>query len=83
MAYRLFTRVALKQNIPRYKLQHGDVATIVEIHPGRPDQEMGYTLEVFNAIGDTLAVITVEESQIEALTVNEVLHIRHLNEAAA
>ena len=32
-----------------------------------PDGEAGYSAEVFNALGDTLAVITVPESALEAL----------------
>lgn len=42
----------------------------------------GYSLEVFNAVGETLAVVTVRESQIEPLTNNEVLHVRRLNEVS-
>ena len=49
MAYELFSKVALKSDVPAHKLRWGDVATIVESHPGRPGQEPGYSLEVFNA----------------------------------
>jgi hypothetical protein len=82
MKYELFTRVALKTDLPEHKLRSGDVATTVEYHPGRPGQEPGYTLEVFNAVGETVAVVTVPESQIEPLTSNGVLHVRPLVEAA-
>src|SRR3989442_25099 len=54
----------------------------VEYHPGRPGQEPGYTLEVFNAVGETVAVVTVRQSQIEPLKSNEVLHVRPLVAAA-
>lgn len=43
--------------------------------------EDGYSLEVFNAVGETIAVLVVSESQIEPLMNNEVLHIRVLDEA--
>ena len=76
MKYELFTRVALKTDQPEHKLRSGDVTTIVEYHPGRPGQEPGYTLEVFNAVGATVAVVTVRESQIELLKSSEVLHVR-------
>lgn len=59
-------------------MSRGDVATWVEHHSGRPGQESGYSLEVFNAVGDTVAVVTVRESQIEPLTANGLLHIRPL-----
>ncbi len=44
----------------------------VEAHPGRPGQEGGYSLEVFNAVGRTLAVATVRESKVEPLADNEI-----------
>ena len=81
MKYELFTRVALRTDLPQDGLRIGDVATVVEHHPGRPGQEAGYTLEVFNAIGETLAVVTVRESEIAPLNANELLHVRPLAEA--
>ena len=83
MKYELLTKVALRADLPPHKLRSGDVATIVEHHAGRPGQEPGYTLEVFNAIGETIAVVPVRESQIEPLWNNEVLHVRHPEEAVA
>ncbi len=83
MACQLFTRVALKDDLPAHGLQPGDVATIVDTHPGEQNQEQGYSLEVFNAIGETIAVVTVRESQIEPLASDEILHIRRLDEVMA
>jgi len=83
MIYQPFTRVALSADIPAHKLRRGDVATIVEAHPGGAGQEPGYSLEIFNAVGDTIAVVTVRESQLEPLANNEVLHVRRLDEVAA
>ena len=56
------------------------VATIVEHHPVK-NGENGYSLEVFNTVGETISVITVAESQIEPLMSNEVLHVRILESA--
>jgi hypothetical protein len=56
------------------------VATIVDHHPVQ-DNEDGYSLEVFNAVGETIAVLVVAESQIEPLMRNEVLQIRVMDEA--
>ena len=83
MIFELFSKVALKDDVPFHKLRKGDVASIVEAHPGRPGEEPGYSLEVFNAVGETLAVVTLRESQIELLTNNEVLHVRRLDEVPA
>jgi hypothetical protein len=74
----LFVRVALTENLPEHRLRRGDVATIVEQHLGRPGQAPSYTLEVFNAVGDSVKVVTVRESQIEPLTANELLAVRSL-----
>jgi len=78
MKFEMFSRVALKTNLPRHRLRRGDVATIVEHHRGRAGQEPGYSLEVFNALGDTIAVVTVRESQIEPLTSTKILNARQL-----
>ena len=64
MKHDLFSRVALTDDLPQNNLRVGDVATVVEHHTGMPGQEPGYSLEVFNAVGDTVAVVTVKESQI-------------------
>lgn len=82
MPYELFTRVALREDIPRHRLRRGDVATIVDRHQGSEGEEDGYALEMFNAIGETIAVLVVEESKIEPLMENEVFHVRQLDEAA-
>jgi len=82
MKFEMFSQVALKTDVPEHGLRHGDVATIVEYHQGRPGQKPGYSLEVFNAVGETLAVITLAESQIESLTAKEILHVRPLASAA-
>jgi hypothetical protein len=51
----------------------------VEKHEGEPEQKTGYSLDVFNAIGDTIAVLVVEESKIELVKRNEILHVRRLD----
>ena len=42
------------------------------------DGEEGYSIEVFNATGDTIAVATVPESHLEPLRSDEVLCARIL-----
>ncbi len=77
MKYKLFGEVVLKRDLPEKNLRKGDVATIVEYHHVSAGED-GYSLEVFNALGDTIAVITVEESAIESLRANEVFSVREL-----
>ena len=80
MAYPLFTRVSLASDFPEHSLHRGDLATIVEVHEGGPAQETGYSLEVFNAVGETIVVLVVEESKITPVKRNEILHVRQLSE---
>ena len=75
MSYELFSEVVLATDIPAKGLRRGDVATVVERHPVA-EGETGYSLEVFNALGETLAVLTVPESQIKPLTRDEVFTVR-------
>ena len=77
MTIDLFKRVALRVNLHEHGLRKGDFATIVEHLPGK-DCEHGYALEVFNAIGDTIAVITVPESAVEPLTADVIPSVRPL-----
>ena len=82
MKFKLFQQVALARNIPEKKLQRGDVATVVDSHPANGG-EVGYSIEVFNAIGDTIAVACVPESSLERLTADAILHVRPLTEPGA
>jgi len=77
----LFKRVALKIDIPDQNLRKGDIATIVEHLPGKNDED-GYALEVFNAIGETIAVITVPQSAVEPLTADKIPSARPLAKTA-
>ena len=83
MLYQLFTRVSLTKDFPEYGLQKGDLATIVDRHEGKPGQESGYSLEVFNAIGETIGVLVVDESKILPVHANEILRVRRFDNVAA
>jgi hypothetical protein len=77
MTYQLFEEVVLLRDVTGKGSLKGDVVTIVEHHPV-PDGESGYTLEVFNVLGDTIAVITLPESAIAPLSENEIFSVRAL-----
>ena len=77
MTYQLFEEVVLVEDITEKGLLKGDVATIVEYHPV-PDGEDGYSLEVFNVLGDTITVLTLPEPPITPLTKNEIFTVRAL-----
>lgn len=77
MKFDLFTEVVLQRDIPERKLQKGDVATIVEHHSSAHSED-GYTLEVYNALGETIDIVTVPESTIESLKESEIFSVRSL-----
>ncbi len=82
MNYALFTDVALTRDLPAHDLRRGDVVRLIDRHVG-PDGKEGYSIEVFNAVGDTVAVTVVDEDAIEALQSDEVLSVRRIKSAAA
>jgi len=76
----LSSEVALARDLPREGLCRGDVATLVDYVPATQASggEEGCLLEVFNAVGESIAVVAVPVSAIEALHSNEVLSVRPL-----
>jgi hypothetical protein len=79
MKYKLHTNVAFSEDIPQHGIKKGDIATIVDFHPSVNDED-GYSLEVFNAIGQTIAIVVAGKSKIERLKDNETWHVRRLRE---
>ncbi len=54
--YRLFSQVALAEDLPEYHLRRGDIAMIVEHYPMLEGEEDGYSLEGFNVTNVTVEV---------------------------
>jgi hypothetical protein len=76
----LYTRVSLKRDFPEYHLKRGDIATFIDTVPHPAGGEEGYILEVFNAVGESIDVVTVPKSAVEALRSDEIPRVRSLNE---
>jgi hypothetical protein len=81
MKLELYQRVALLHDLPEHRLKKGDVATLVDYVPHPGGGEDGYVLEVFNAIGESIAVIAVPMSAVNSLRADEVLSVRTLKNA--
>ncbi len=77
MKFDLYTDVTLKCDVPEHRLRRGDIVKLVEHHVTLDGTE-GYSIEVFNALGDTIAVTSVPASALEALRRDEVLCARTL-----
>ena len=78
MDFEHFQQVALRRNVEGHWLQAGDIAHLVDFVPHPAGGERGCVLEVFNAIGDSIATVTVPESHVEPLAADEVLAVRRL-----
>ena len=78
MKFELFREVALTRDFPEHQLRAGDLATLVDLVPHPSGGENGCVLEVFNAVGKTIAVITAPLFAIEPLGPNEILTVRSL-----
>jgi hypothetical protein len=63
MKFKLFTQVALREDIPELNLTQGSVGTIVECYPMMEGQEAGYSIEGLIPM-DT---VEVSESQIKPI----------------
>lgn len=81
MSLPLYQRVALKRDLPESNLRRGDVAVLVDYVPHPDGGEQGCVLEVFNALGESIAVVAVRESDIEDLRADEVFSVRPLAKA--
>jgi len=81
MTIPLYQRVALARDLPEHNLCKGDIAVVVEHLAGTTATggEEGYALEVFNAIGETIAVVMVPASAVKPLTEDEILQARPLH----
>ncbi len=78
MSLELYQRIALSCDIPEEGLKKGDIAYLLDYVPHPEGGELGCVLEVFNAIGESISVLTVPKSAIQLLQSNEVLNARPL-----
>lgn len=74
----LYKEVALTRDIPTENLRVGDVAVLVDYVPHPEGGEEGAILEIFNAIGESIAVVTVPVSAIAPLSSAQLPAVRPL-----
>lgn len=77
----LYQQVALCQDLSQHGLRKGDVATLVDYMPHPAGKETGYVLEIFNVLGESIAVVAVPASTVEPLRSNEIFTVRQWAEA--
>jgi Domain of unknown function (DUF4926) len=64
--------VVLKRDLPDARLTVGDVGTIVLVHR----QGAGYEVEFTTLSGDTVAVMTLDASDVRPVDAREIVHAR-------
>ena len=80
---KLYEEVALTRNMPEENLKQGDVAVVVEYVPHPTGGEEGAILEIFNAVGESVAVATVPISAIKSLRADQVFMVREMAPAGS
>ena len=64
--------VVLAEDLPRHGLQAGDIGTVVLVH----DAGAGFEVEFMTLGGQTVAVVTLEPSQVRPVGRDEIAHVR-------
>jgi Domain of unknown function (DUF4926) len=64
--------VVLKRDLPDARLAVGDVGTVVLVH----QQGTGYEVEFTTLSGDTVAVVTLDASDVRPVEAREIVHAR-------
>ncbi|NJO40030.1 MAG: DUF4926 domain-containing protein [Cyanobacteria bacterium CRU_2_1] len=82
MSLELYQQVALSRDFPDHHLRKGDIATLIDRVPHPTEGEAGYILEIFNAVGESVAVMAVPASAVETLRSDEILTVRQWAEAS-
>jgi len=82
MKYELYSDVILLDDRPDEGLYAGDVGTVVEQHDVE-GLETGYSVEFFDMLGNTVAVVTVSGSFLRSPTGADRPTVRLVNSLAA
>lgn len=78
MKVELYHDAVLTRDVPAHGLCAGDVVKVVDFHAA-PGNDGGYSIEVFNTLGKTIAVTSVNAADLEPLLADEVFSVRKLS----
>jgi len=67
-------RIALKTNLPAQKLKAGDIGTVIHVHK----KGAAFEVEFLTLRGETVAITTLEASQVRPIQKKEIAHARLL-----
>ncbi len=74
----LYSEVALVRDFPEYHLRWGDLAIVIDYVSHPSGGEDGAILEVFNAVGDSIDVVTVPVSAIQSPRADQIRSVRQM-----
>ena len=77
MRFKLLETVVLNRDLPGRRLKNGDLGAIVHIY--EPD---GIEVEFVSAAGMTEALLTLKESDVRAVSDDDLLTVRQLDRSA-
>ena len=77
MRFKLLETVVLNRDLPDRRLKNGDLGAIVHIY--EPD---GLEVEFVSAAGMTEALLTLKESDVRAVSDNDLITVRQLDRSA-
>ena len=69
--------VVLTKRLPKENLEAGDIGTVVHIHNGGA----AYEVEFMTLTGETVAIVTLESSQVRPFNRRDLAHTRELQTA--
>ena len=75
MNFRAYQEAALAEDLPGTRFRKGGLVRIMDVHRAE-DGACGYSVEIFNGLGKTVEVLTLEERQLEKLRSDEILAVR-------
>ena len=78
MSVELYKHVTLTRDIPNEGMHKGDVAMLIDFIEHPSGGEQGAILEVFNALGESIDVVTVPISAIAPLSSDHIPSVSHL-----
>ena len=67
--------IVLRSSFPEHALRAGDVATLVDFVDHPSSGPRGCVLELFNALGESIGVVTVPEDAVEPTSTRNVLMV--------
>ncbi|MBI5473133.1 MAG: DUF4926 domain-containing protein [Ignavibacteriae bacterium] len=82
MEFTMYSDVVLVRDIPEEGLRTGDVGTVVERHDV-PGKETGYSVEFFDMLGKTIAIVTLQASTFRLPVHSDIPAVRPAAEAVS